>query len=812
MLAAILVPATSLLDWMGAPERALEFLVLRGIVSALALVGVFLTYQRPLRRHPVALGAGSPLLCALAIEVMILRLEGPASPYYAGLNLCILAVAVLYTWHWKQSLLVSGTIVAMWLLPALPPWLSGELSNQAFFNNLIFLIDTAAIAVASAVIRYRGAQREHRAREELADLSEELATALERLQENDRLKNEFFANISHELRTPLTLILSPVEDMLSRELPPGTKKSLTIVRRNAQRLLRLIDDLLDLARLDARGLRLNVARVDLTDLVERVAESARPAAEAHDIELVSEVGQNTVVFGDPHRLEIILTNLLGNAIKFTPADGSVHIRLWSDQAGVHVSVTDTGPGIAPEDLDRIFDRFYQVEGSEQRVKGGAGIGLPLAKSLAELHGGELTVSSKLGHGATFTLFLRLGSQHFKDEVLERRRVRADRHPGRRAEDRPHSEPPLAPADGAAPVPMEDEDKIRLARGRKACILVVEDEKDLRDFIVASLGPEFEVICATNGEQGLERVQRERPDLVLTDVMMPRMSGTELCRAIKSDRQLRNTPVILLTARSGTDPTLEGYSSGADDFVSKPFHTRVLLARVKAQLKLRSLGLQLVNQARLASASALAAGIAHEVKNPLNAVLNATRALAKIPADSPAGVKLLDTVQHGALRIADVVSVLEDQVRPADGAAKSICSIDAGVSSTLRLLEFKTGSIAVHYEPQREHNVVMSGRELNQVILNLLDNAAKAEPKNIWIDVEQVGELVRLHVKDDGPGIPRDIAPLVFEPFFTTRKDGEGTGLGLYLARRLVTEYGGDLRYRSRDGGGAHFTIELPAVR
>jgi signal transduction histidine kinase len=436
----------------------------------------------------------------------------------------------------------------------------------------------------------------------------------------------------------------------------------------------------------------------------------------------------------------------------------------------------------------------------------------LALSLARLHGGDLTVQSRLGQGASFELFLVHGTDHFDPEVIERRRVSSDQHPGRRTED--SQAPPQLPMATTTSEPLDSppvSETFPLARGRRPRILVVEDEKDLRDFIVEILSQHFEVLTATDGRHGMDRIRSERPDLVITDMMMPVMSGTELCRAVKQDPSLRVTPVILLTARSGAESTLDGYSSGADDFISKPFHTRVLLARVRAQLKLRALALQLADQSRLTSASALAAGIAHEVKNPLNAVLNATRGLPKVGVDTTTGAKLMRTIEEGALRIGDIVSVLEDHVRPADGAERSVCDINTGIESTLRLLEFKLKGLSVHDDPATRHQVVASGRELNQVILNLLDNAAMAEPHNVWVDVSRVGPDVVVDISDDGAGVPSEFAKVIFEPFFTTRGSGKGTGLVLYLARRVVADYGGDLNYHPRSGGGSTFSLRLPAM-
>ncbi len=809
LLSAVLMPAGFTLDWVTEPSLAGEFFVVRMLAAGAALLLLALSYWAPAKRFPVLLGAGPPVVCAVGIEILILRLNGVVSSYYAGLNLCILAVAVLYVWRWQRALLVSSAILGIWLAPALPLALSGKLPFAPFFNNLYFLSLTLLITVASCVIRYGSAQREFMARHELSEITGELSNTLERLQELDRLKNEFFANVSHELRTPLTLILTPVEDLLGRAVSNELRPALLVIRRNAHRLLRLIDDLLDLARLDVGGLRLHVAELDLNDVATRLAEVSRPAAEARGMTLELVVGPGELdVYGDPHRVEIILTNLLGNALKFTPDGGSIAIRVTADGATCRVDVEDSGPGIPPEELDRIFDRFYQVEGSERRRQGGAGIGLSLARKLTELHGGRLSVKSSVGVGSTFSVTLPLGREHFRNEVLERRRVRTDEHPGRRASDRGLSMPlPEAPSElleGDAP-------PVRMDRGRRPLVLVAEDEPDLREYIEASLRPYFDVVTAADGALALAAVKAEAPDLVLTDVMMPGTSGTDLCRAIKQDPRLKSTPVIVLTALSATDNVLDAYSAGADDFVTKPFHSRVLLARINAQLRLRSIGLQLADQARLATAGTLAGGVAHEVRNPLNAVLNAARSLPGVKGRTELEGKLLGIIIEGSLRIERIVAALEEHVRPAEDNAILQCDLQSGLRSSIELLEHKMSNVSVHLVCESSRAVVASPRELNQVFLNLLDNAVRAGARTIWVRTADEGRTVRVSVSDDGPGVPKDVAELIFEPFFTTRPVGEGTGLGLYLARRIVQEAGGSLTYSPREGGGAVFGIELPAI-
>ncbi|MBW2720580.1 MAG: HAMP domain-containing histidine kinase, partial [Deltaproteobacteria bacterium] len=228
----------------------------------------------------------------------------------------------------------------------------------------------------------------------------------------------------------------PVDQLLDKLRPSAERDALTVVRRNATRLLRMIDDLLDLARLEAGGLRLRVMQVDMENLAQRVAGNAAPAAKCKDVEMVfSSEGEPPEMFGDPHRIEIILTNLIGNAMKFTPRGGRIGVSVFHNAAGTSVEVTDTGPGIPREEQERIFERFHQTETSERRQQGGVGIGLALARELAQLHGGSLTVDSKLGSGSTFTLFLKSGKDHFHTEMIERRQVQMDPHPGRRVEDR-----------------------------------------------------------------------------------------------------------------------------------------------------------------------------------------------------------------------------------------------------------------------------------------------------------------------------------------------------------------------------------------
>jgi len=554
--------------------------------------------------------------------------------------------------------------------------------------------------------------------------------------------------------------------------------------------------------------------------VAAVYENSQPAALAKsiDFKLAAKLSEKKI-WGDAHRLEMVITNLVSNAIKFTPVGGRIEVRVTDLEDGVSIEVEDTGTGIAAEDLPRVFERFFQVNPADRRREGGVGIGLALAKELVELHGGTIEVESEPERFTCFRIVIPFGRTHIRPEVIERRQ-QFEQVPeiGRRIEDRkpdtgPTSEPDVQAVVGQQEISQDDVgfESVHFEGQRRARILLAEDHEEVRDFIKALLEPHYDLVLAGNGREAWQLTQSESPDLVVSDVMMPEMSGTELCRAIKSDPALRATPVILLTARVGSEATLEAYAHGADDFVAKPFHPRVLMARIRAQLKLRALGLQLAQREKLAAVGTLAAGILHEVRNPVNAILNASRLLSAGTTDSATARQLIDVIADGAQRIEGITSSLDSHARPADGGATFACDVREGIDSTIRLLGHRLDGVAVHREYRTDRLAQAPAGPLNQVFLNLLDNAVRVGADNIWVEVDGEGDRLRISVSDDGPGVSEHDIGRIFDPFYTKRGDNSGTGLGLYLSRSIVEEHGGALRCENRLQGGAVFHLEIPAV-
>jgi signal transduction histidine kinase len=633
-----------------------------------------------------------------------------------------------------------------------------------------------------------------------------------RIEHVSRLHNHFFANVSHELRTPLTLILAPVEQLLLKAATKEERALLDVVRRNATRLLQHIGELLDLSRIDVGGLRLNVAPLNLPALAGSIREKVQPTAEARGIDLRVEAPPTpVVVLGDAHRVESILTNLVANALDHTPSGGRIVIRVRDNHQRAVVEVSDNGPGIPETHLARIFERFFQASGVERRRGRGSGIGLALARELAELHGGALTAESTVGQGTTFSLVLQKGEDHFRPEVIERRRsfARLDGS-DRRSEDTATVEtPPLARPRPAAPAGPPS----RVAgaiEGPRARILLVEDEEDMRSLLVDLLRPQHEVFPVGDGEAAIEMLPEVVPDLVISDVMMPGRSGIDLCRILKDDPRWCHTPVILLTALAGSETTLEAYALGADDFVTKPFHPQVLLARVTAQLRLRTLSTQLVAQEKVAAVGMLAAGVAHEVRNPLNAVMNAARLLRADGGVPKPNADLLEVMIDGTQRIEGIVAMLDTAVRPADEGGVQAYDVRKSLDATFALLGFRLGAIEIERRYLTRRNAVGPAGPLNQVLLNVVDNAIRSGAHRIVATVDDAEDgRVRVLIEDDGPGVPHAVADKIFDPFFTTRPVGEGTGLGLYLSRQVARKSGGELRLVSGASRGAAFELLLP---
>jgi signal transduction histidine kinase len=665
------------------------------------------------------------------------------------------------------------------------------------------------------------------------------------LAEIDRAKTVFFSNISHELRTPLTLLLAPLDDLLARTtLSAAERELLEIARRGGARLLKLVNSLLEFSRIEAGRIQAAYEATDLASLTTDLASVFRSAFERAGILLTLECPPlPEEVFVDRDMWEKIVLNLISNAFKFT-FQGEVLIAQHAVGDDIELQVSDTGCGVAADDLPRLFERFFRGRPSKARTHEGSGIGLSLVQELVKLHGGTIEARSQVGIGTTITLRIPRGHAHLPPERIgpvrtqERAGIGAlpfveealgwlpDRAPAPRD---PDSRDP-ATQEIAAANPSPEAAQTDLSQAR---VLVVDDNADIRGYLTRLLGERWQVETASDGAAALEHIRDRVPDLVIADVMMPVMDGFGLLRAIRASDTFPKLPVMLLSARAGEEASSEGLRAGADDYVIKPFSARELLARVETRL----------TQARLHAAERRARELAeqanrarddfftmlsHELRTPLMAVLAWTallkdnrlepgevaHALELIERNGRVQRRLVDDlldvsrIVTGRLRIdprpvaslAQMIGMVVDSFRPA-ALAKSLTVETA--------LETSAGTINADTE------------RLQQVVWNLLSNAIRFTPVGgrIQLRYARRDDQVELLVRDSGQGITAEEIPHLFERYWQglgpeprSKRRSQGLGLGLTIAHRIVALHGGEITAASEgEGCGATFTVLLPII-
>lgn len=412
----------------------------------------------------------------------------------------------------------------------------------------------------------------------------------EALAEVDRAKTLFFSNVSHEFRTPLTLMLGPLEAAIASSATPAPVRThLELAHRNSLRLLKLVNSLLDFSRIEAGRVDISYEATDLDVLTRDLASNFRSAMERAGLVFTMECDEiGEPVYVDREMWEKVVLNLLSNAFKFT-LQGSVTVRLRREASDAVLEIADTGVGVSVHELPRLFDRFYRVEGTAGRTQEGSGIGLALVQELVKFHGGTVCATSELGSGTTFRVSVPLGTGHLPPERIKALRSLASTTTGAQA----FVEEALRwiPADTSecSPRPQLLADDLgsnrQLVKAAGARILLADDNADMRAYVRDLLSANYVVEAVADGEQALQAVRRERPDLILADIMMPRLDGLSFLKLLRNDESLRDVPVVLLSARAGEEAHVEGLDAGADDYLVKPFSARELLARIGARLEL-----------------------------------------------------------------------------------------------------------------------------------------------------------------------------------------------------------------------------------
>jgi signal transduction histidine kinase/DNA-binding response OmpR family regulator len=423
---------------------------------------------------------------------------------------------------------------------------------------------------------------------EIVKQRDELIAVSKKLEDATKAKLRFFTNISHEFRTPLTLIIGPLEDLIqSNGLPAEHRKQFNLMHRNSLRLLRMINQLMDFRKLENEKMKLQVGYYDIVGFLNEIFESYAEHAVKKKIDFQFHSAEEKIMLWfDWDKMDKVIFNLLSNAFKFTGTDGHISIIVRKEKPAVKlladeevlIEIKDTGRGIAKEHLSHIFDRFYQAEQSQDFA--GTGLGLALSKGFIKLHHGKIKAESEPGKGTSFFIRLQMGKLHLKTEEMigSESSQPSNMHHEKNISDEIHFNPEFSEI-------TETETAIAVSE-QKPVVLIVEDQKDVREYIKDSLGGSYTIFEAENGKQGLQQVEDEEPDIIISDIMMPEMDGLEMTRKLKNQLKTSHIPIILLTAKASQEQKLEGLEEGADSYIPKPFNQRHLQIRVKKLIELR----------------------------------------------------------------------------------------------------------------------------------------------------------------------------------------------------------------------------------
>ncbi|HWW07591.1 ATP-binding protein [Collimonas sp.] len=695
--------------------------------------------------------------------------------------------------------------------------------RRAFDDDYRGFFDLVAGHVATAVSNARAFEEERERAEKLTEL--------------DRVKTTFFSNVSHEFRTPLTLILGPLEDALSNPGRVLRGDSLETVHRSALRLLRLVNSLLDFSRIEANRLTSSFEPIDLPVFTGGLAGSFQSLVESAGLKLIVDCPpQPEPAYVDRTQWEKIVLNLISNAFKFT-FEGEITIRLQAADGKITLSVIDTGTGIPAEELPKIFERFHRIEGARGRSFEGTGIGLALVHELVKQHGGEIRAESVFGKGSTFIVTIPAGTDHLpKDRILSESRLDAET-----VGTTPHLLEAAhwlrggnAGTAGAAPLAAST---AALTVTSGARVLVADDNADMREYLVRLLSSRWLVEAVVDGQAALDSALERPPDLVLSDVMMPRMDGAALLRALRADPRTSTVPVVLLSARAGEEAIISGLEIGADDYLVKPFSGRELISRVATHMemaRMRRAAADIANELAETRAAllknveqknqeleAFSYSISHDLRAPLRTIDGFSQALLEDHAGQldAQGQHYLQRVRTAAKRMGELIDDLLELARvervnlrrePVDLArlGKRICDLLANSEPDRKVAFIVNGGL-----------VVDADSRLAEIILeNLLGNAWKFTTKTPAPQVE-LGSVIKdgqttFYVKDNGAGFNQAYAGNLFAPFQRLHSEREfpGTGIGLATVRRIVERHGGRVWAEGQVDQGAAIYWTLPSPR
>jgi signal transduction histidine kinase len=754
--------------------------------------------------------------------------------------------------------LISAILVWFFFIPPQLSFRMEDISNS--FSIGLFLVmgvlfslthDRLRKANLRAVAALNGARAVN---EQLQDANGRINTLYQKTLELDKLKTQFFSNVSHELRTPLALILGPLQKTLGEGgLSDGVRANLTLIERNATLLHHHVSDLLDISKIEAGRMDVRYSQLDLARLLRAMASHFEGAARERAIRYTVSAPETLTAESDREKARRILLNLLSNAFKFVPDGGLVDLTLEARDGHAVITVRDNGPGVPADMRQAVFERFFQVEGYAARAHDGTGLGLSIVKEFTELLGGTILCGEAPEKGALFTLTLPLTAP-----------------PGVRAAPEfadPDGEQVLGRPDPAIPegrTPVGPSPDKQLPPRNRPLVLVVEDNPDMNSYITAILDRHYRVASAYNGEEGLATAMKIRPDLIVADVMMPRMSGDQMAIELRASPDMADVPIIMLTAKADDQLRLKMLRQGIQEYLSKPFSEQELLARIgvlladrrrsleqlrASEAKFRALFehmlsediserkraeekiLQLNNEleqrvkertAELVAANeeldAFAYAVSHDLRAPLRAMSGFSQALLEDygeKLDGEAGI-FLNQIITGGRRMGYLIDGLLALSRCTRGdLRRERVDLSEIAERILHGLAKEEPARRVIFEVTADLFAEGDAAMLEVVMDNLLTNAWKFTARRPEAEIRVVareGDEQRLIcVVDNGAGFDAAHAAKLFQPFQRLHRQEEfpGIGIGLATVQRIIHRHGGTISGEGKRDRGATFCFNLP---